>query len=412
MKLYRHLRIPFAPMSFTFSFGASPASVTRQQGPMPSFLYSGFKNRRSLNMELPDKSFLKSITFILKVLWSYVILILAACYHVKVGHTRDPSHRVRQITFGEWCDHSWVYHTFFIELLLPMLCSIMTADYAAVRSIPAAEMLEYLFATFMYRHHTVQGGVSQVVATLTANMNAKQIHLGVTVKDLIPVFDGDKSRIKLVCEDRKSSTERHLLYDHIIFASQASQSAKMLRQLCDHLDRNDSQSYLEHCEEQISQLSKFCYVQSTVICHTDVSILAPRKKAWRELNFVRPIHIGTDDPTYTMATHVIYQEPDYVFMQTTNPLPWLVPREDTWISKSEFERFVLTIPGREARRTFFDFEVSNGKDTRQPKLGILQGSGPESLWETKMPSIWFCGSWSYGVPLLEGTVCVHLFQVA
>lgn len=410
VKLYRHLHIPFAPMSFSFSFGASPASKTRQQGPLPSILYSGLTTRRAFRLQLPGKTFLQYIYYIFKILWSYPILNVVAWYHVKSGHTRDPKHRISKITFGEWCDSSLVYHSFFVELLLPMLCSIMTADCATVRSIPAAEMLNYLVATLFYRHFTVKGGVSQVVAALSANMKADHIHLNMVVKDMIPITEGDKTGIELVCENKKTGMESHLHYDHIIFASQAPQTAAMLRQLCGHLDRDVSRSYLEHCEEQINQLSKLRYEQSTVVCHTDVSILAPEKEAWRDLNFIRPIHTANDDPTYTMATHVIYQTPDSVFMQTTNPLPWLFPHENTWVSKSDFERFVLTLSGREARRSFFDFEVANGKYTMHPKLGILQGLDSKCLWDMKMPSIWFCGSWSYGVPLLEGTVVFHLLS--
>lgn len=341
---------------------------------------------------------------VLKIAWSYFALIVAAWYHVRTGHTRDPAHRIRKITFGEWCDNSWVFRSFLTELLLPMLCSIMTANCEAVRSIPAAEMLDYLIATLLYKHFTVQGGVSRVVVALTANLNTDQIHLGVVVKDVVPETNDGKTRIILVCEYKDTGKVMHFHYDHVIFASQASQTAKMLKQLCEHMEQDELQFSLAHCQEQVKQLSKLHYEPSTVVCHNDVSILAPEASAWRGLNFVRPIHTKANDPTFTMATHIICQTPDSVVMQTTNPLPWLFPREDTWISKSEFERFVLTLSGREARRTFFDFEVSKDKDTKLAKLGPLQGVHSKSLWEAKFPGIWFCGSWSYGVPLLEGTV--------
>lgn len=348
---------------------------------------------------------------IFKISWSYLVVNMAAWYHVHLGHTRDPDHYIRKINFGQWCDESWVLSSFLAELLIPMLCSIMTADYETVRAIPAAEMLDYIVATFSNQHYTVQGGVSQVVEALTSNMKPEQIHLGLTVKDLIPLSEGQKTRVHLVCEHKISGKEKHLIYDHIIFASQASQTARMLQQFCDHLHGHMSELPVAPYQETVSQLNKLCYKQSTVVCHTDASVIAPRKEAWRDLNFIRAIPRESTDATYTMATHIICQKDASVVMQTTNPLPWLFPNESTWISKSDFERFVLTLSGCEARRAFFDYEMSHGKYTKHPKLGPLQGVGPVNLREASMPGIWLCGSWSYGVPLLEGTVVIINFRL-
>ena len=94
-----------------------------------------------------------------------------------------------------------------------------------------------------------------------------------------------------------------------------------------------------------------------------------------------------------MATHVIHRSPAQVVMQTTNPLPQLFPAADKTIRQSTFDRFVLTLEGRQAREHFFQ------RRGKRRALGPLQGS-PDGGGG----GVWFTGSWSYGVPLLEGCV--------
>ena len=84
-----------------------------------------------------------------------------------MGHTQNMEHRIYKRTFGKWCDSIWIHRSFVEELLIPLFCSIMTANVNSVRSMPAAEVLDYVARTFLYDHYTVQGGVSQVVDGLS-----------------------------------------------------------------------------------------------------------------------------------------------------------------------------------------------------------------------------------------------------
>lgn len=343
------------------------------------------------------------LCFVLSILWSYAVLNVLVWYHVGMGHTRNASHRVSQQTFGEWLDHAGLRYAFVKDLLLPLFSSIMTTDVNTVRDIPAAEVLEYIRYTFFYDHYTVQGGVSQVVAKLAAPLCPENIHLNTSITDIVPIETEGRHQIKLRHHQGPSTQE--LVFDHVIFATQATQASKMIQQYVDHLARTPfsttTKALHDRALEQASELRKLVYKPSTVVCHTDTSVLAPEKKDWRDLNLVTPLPTSGDGPGFTMATHIVWQSGDMTVMQSTNPLPWLLPSENKRISFSRFERFVLTMAGKSARTSFFISPSSRSNSIHALQLGPLQGPCLAADG-SQLPGFWFSGSWSYGVPLLEG----------
>ena len=413
--LYRHLGIPFAPASFSFSFGRAPESKVRVHGTEPDFLYSGLTNK---GRKFIRRGSFASPFFVLTTVWSYLVILFMAYYHTAMGHTQNMEHKIYKRTFGEWCDSIWIHRSFVGELLIPLFCSIMTANVDAVRSMPAAEVLDYVARTFLYDHYTVQGGVSQVVDGLSFYLSPSQKRVGVTITDVFPQHVNDKRQFGLRFTTADGE-QMEATFDHIVFASQATQTARMLEMYYHHLSRSSgnflSSPHSQRCRQQLESLRRMRYEKSTVVCHTDTTILPPKQEHWRDLNLVSPLHPHSPDASFTMATHIIWRTSDEVVMQTTNPLPYLFPLEHTWISKSTFERFVLTLQGRDARQSFF---LTRGAKHGRPTsvLGPLQGP-PEapvhvhSQREACAPfrsegGFWFCGSWSYGVPLLEGAFLV------
>ena len=140
-----------------------------------------------------------------------------------------------------------------------------------------------------------------------------------------------------------------------------------------------------------------------------------------------------------MATHVIaidFPSPDgpQLLMQTTNALSSMTPRAETVLSVSHFQRAVLTLQGKDAQRGLFQWtrtapkvdgrKVGRRKQIRHIlshanpfgtrwflQLGELQGAAAPVIASdasgkgTKANAqIWACGSWSPGIPLLEGCV--------
>lgn len=372
--LYKHLRIEFDPQSFSFSFAHKTDDA--RSGPVPDFLYRG---RRNKGPRCTRRGSMARPLFWVTTIWSYIVIVLLAWFHTACGYT---SHRR---TLGEWCDSIWIAQSFVDELLYPMLSSIMTADFTAVRAMPAREVLEYVAHTFLYRHYRVRGGVSRVVHALTDHLPADRVRVGATITDVFPV-DAHRIGVQYMASD---GSKDEAVYDHLVFASQATQTAMMLQWYHDHMQPSTRALF---CAQQLAQLRLLCYKKSTVVCHTDTNLLPPDEADWRDLNFVTPTFMEEQD-TYTMATHVVHRSPSQVVMQTTNPLSHLFPATDKTISQSTFDRFVLSLEGRQAREHFFQ------KHGTRQTLGSLQGS-PDGGGG----GIWFTGSWSYGLPLLEGCV--------
>lgn len=126
----------------------------------------------------------------------------------------------------------------------------------------------------------------------------------------------------------------------------------------------------------------------------------------------------------TMATHVVcrLRQKGQMLLQTTNPLLAAMPRSEDILSTSRFQRAMtpskLQLSGLfDWRRTgslWGTFRRSKTSSWREQALSIAYAVMPASKWEMaagdlqggheEMPGIWFCGSYSCGIPLLEGCV--------
>lgn len=346
----------------------------------------------------------------LRIAMSYVLLNMLAMYHSYFQHTTNPDHTLSQLTFQAWCRQTCLSRRFTDDLLFPLFASIMTTDLKAVEQLPAAEMLEYIARTFLSLHYTVDGGVQLVVQALAKPMPADHIHLSTTIVDLVPHQGEDGVRRVVVRAETQDGSVLDLApYDHLVFATQCTQTAQLLGLYERHLGPVHDVD-LARCQQVRETLTQMRYEQSTVVCHTDTTILPADRALWRDLNLVSA-DVTVPPPRYTMATHIVCRgdASSQTVMQTTNPLTWLFPDPDCIIRTSMFERFVLTLTGRNARRAFFR-HAHGRRDAdayqnarRQLRLGPLQGRPTSKADTQQLPGIWLTGSWSFGVPLLEGT---------
>ena len=378
-RLYHHLGIDFKPTNFSFSFalGSGP------QVPVPSFVYDGRMRSRRFHFPTAKKNACSAFWDAFLISASYVMLIVLAMYHSWRGNTRNNSHRLARVTFGEWASASALSDVFICALLLPMMSSVLTANMDAVANTPANEMLEYVARSFLSEHFTVANGVQNVVTRLTAPVPKENIHLGVNI-DAISI-EGPTVTIHT---SGTGGDDVHEGYTHVVFATPTPVSASMISQLYEPLPFDDLRRRLADMHHQLQQLR---YVTSTVVVHSDKRVLPPAAQLWRDLNFVSPCipssPMGVE--AATMASHIVWRKDERVLVQTTNPLPELMPEQQHTASRSEFPRFVLSVESNAARKSFF----CDGS------LGKLQGSlGP------KCPAVYVCGSWTAGIPLLEGCV--------
>ncbi|WFD44147.1 hypothetical protein MPSI1_002813 [Malassezia psittaci] len=416
IQLYRSLGIEFTRSKFSFAFSSLPlmeGSPQLEHGPNPEILYNGRSDGRGLSVypeEMSLRSRFRAAFYLLTIILSYILLNILAIFHSKRQHTTNYSSSLSQLTFREWYEKTWISQRFLGDMLCPLLSSVMTTNLKTIDSLPAAELLEYIARSFLSKHYTVENGVQNVVRALVQRVPADHIHLGATILDLVPETDVHGTQRIRVRAEKQDGCELDLpAYEHVIFATQCTQSARLIQQYSAHLGNDQRQDQLR-CQAMIEQLSEMQYEKSTVVCHTDTKILPKNPNWWRDLNFVSPKQ-GEKSSRYTMASHILRrgQKEATTFMQTTNPLHSLYPDPQTWISNSTFERFILTLRGDKARRHFFQ-RTSNkvncrarNKDHSVLNLGPLQGRPASSHnGDQPYPGLWLTGSWSFGVPLLEG----------
>lgn len=356
---------------------------------------------------------------------------------------------------------AFIKSRFLQHLLVPLFSAMMTAQASSVLACPVAELMDYVSLTFGRSHYVVAAGVKEVEKTLTRNLGEDQIHVdcAVTKVQLVPPKSADKSsrHTITIVVDEKGQTRTYEGFDHVILATQANQSSIFVESYLESSEQLGKERLRK--QELLTQLKRFTYEDAWVVNHTDRSLLPRDESDWRDLNLISPMaadvshkqrKLGSNgkahaangygsaksSDTRTMASHLLFRPSTpsstirkvadqqalspqakpagaEVLIQTTNPLAHLSPREDTILSTSHFQRAVCSLSSKSGQKGLFEW-VSRGsggssswlrvKEQWTLKLGHLQGRLADHDEETVLPGIWLCGSWSPGIPLLEGCV--------
>lgn len=261
--------------------------------------------------------------------------------------TRD----LDKITFGEYLISLGLSYDFRERFLIPAYAGICTCSNESVRNYPASIIVDYLTSGLvMSAMKRVRLGTKQVVERLSANID--HIHL------LTPVASVTRDDTGVTLTTSKGDKAR---FDHVVFATQANHTRKILADITPQ-------------EEHI--LSCFKYEPNRVVMHTDIG-LAPKKRSWwSPVNFL--LKEGADAPMASIWMNCVHSSmnADIPIFQTWHPL--IEPKPETVISDASFERPVVTM---ESLAAIDDLaKIQEERDRR----------------------VWFCGSYAYrGIPLLE-----------
>lgn len=446
---------------------ASQSKASPSRVPSPSFIYEGSSGLRGLSVpsslrrewHRPQPSgnpLRKAVRLTLDygsyvadaavLFLGYLYLVIVALYHHYSGHTRDPRHPIATQSLEEYLcpSDTNIMGCFVQRLLVPLFSAMMTVQASSVLSSPVAEVLDYVALTFGRSHLTVATGVSQVEQKIAEPLQDDKIHIDCRVAGLRREESG---RITVTVENGDGETEDHLGFDHVILATQANQSAVFVESFLQTLPTPN-----ERLRELADQLRRFKYEDSQVVNHSDVSLLPTDPADWRDLSLITPTSQDLDNSaistpssspstpveaelvrgegiagspvhpkstlvanTHTMACHLLDRRDRHnVLVQTTNPLAELYPRPETVLSVSHFERAVLTLEGKAAQRGLFEWKqkrtAASSSSSASSPLRSIQPWLWRDQWELQLGAlqghggIWTCGSWSPGIPLLEGCV--------
>lgn len=430
MRLYRKLSIAIRPNNFTFSFSSN------LQDHSPFLLYNGHSGLKGIS--LPDCIRRKAYTFqsgityirlISLVIISYLFLLALSLFHYTLGHLYDPAHHLSRETLQSWlARHPRLFSSVFNDAVLyPLFSAMTTSSLEQVQQIPTSEVLLYIATTFMRSHYTVTKGVRQIQHRLIEKIPAENLHLSISVLmvrfgdyqqgeeiDHVPRTPLEKNKIRLItCHSH--TQEQHVFsdFDHVIFATPASRSALILNDTIDDLDQIQDDAFnksrIQSLQDVKRELERIRYENSTVINHTDESLMPPSRRDWRDLNLITSTFQlyniegkNKKKSDHTMATHACHQLKDgrYAF-QTTNTL--ITPDPASILSMSTFPR-ALTTPKQKIEGLFCWRRSSPSKHIFQhfvwPQWQLELGE----LQKHSNTNLFFCGSYSQGIPLLEGCV--------
>ncbi len=254
-----------------------------------------------------------------------------------------------------------------------------------------------------------------VVAHLTENL--EHFHLASPIVSIKP--DPQDTRCVTITCLSDGKAEEHSGFHHVVMATQASGAVPILDTYLEALGTRFDHRKAE-ISKQLQCLKTFEYLPTTVVNHTDGSLLPDNKDDIRDLNLITlvpdtDITEGKENsplcvsPSYTMATHILptpkyYPVNQPTVYQTTNPI--IPPKKDSILSVARLERAVVTMDSKRALKSLCVegpakwWQCPYQAETR---LGELQGA--LSMTEPNAPGIWICGSYAHlGIPLLEGCV--------
>lgn len=366
--------------------------------------------------------------------------------------------------------------TFLQQVVVPLFSAMMTAQGDSVLHAPVAEVMDYVALTFGRSHFTVAAGVLEVEQRISQPLQPEQIHTNCLVKRLQRT--GDSISIEV---EEEGADLTYNKFDHIVLATQANQSAEFVETLLGDQNHGASPQLSRMAQQLRSftyeDSQVITHTDRRLLPHSpsdwrDLNLISPPSTSTNEAScrsYTSSVQSGSGSGsgtssgrsspqsveallvrgegltrthsnaslwdskstlaanTHTMASHRLRypiatadkeeEEEESVLIQTTNPLSTLLPRPDTVLSVSNFERAVLTLAGKEAQRGLFDWRPQRrrgstfgGGSGGHHRHRLLARLLPKERWQLQVGAlqgasgVWVCGSWSTGIPLLEACV--------
>ncbi|KAH9177027.1 hypothetical protein EDB89DRAFT_2204805 [Lactarius sanguifluus] len=434
---YTRLGVLFRRSNYSYSFSFLDALPHRteesEKEPVhqaafaihPTLIYNGASGRAGISAPtvlkqvyttLPHRTFQRAraqLAFLFAFAFSLATLVF---FFLRLQFLASPWLRgksAEELSWAEWTermaprgplarmaglDARW--RAFVQDVCVPLFSAVCTAPREDVEEHPAEEFLDYIWKTFLTHHYVVSHGMCDVVARLSSQIPASQIHVGAPATALLPDPHAP-GRVMIAC-GAGDSPALHAGFDHVILATQANHAAPLVAAYARALEEQRAVGAAACASRLSACLSQFEYRTTVVVNHTDDCLLPANHSDRRDLNLVSSSwQVGCFlPPTYTMATHILPRPtgraPGVAVLQTTNPT--VAPRHGSVLSVARLERALVTRTSKAAVRS-----LCAEKDDRV-NVGALQGAARREHGSSAA-GIWVVGSYAHsGIPLLEGCV--------
>ncbi|KAF8973376.1 hypothetical protein BGZ46_009967 [Entomortierella lignicola] len=228
----------------------------------------------------------------------YVRMLITAKEFMSKGRMMDigkhPIERGngRVVTLREFLEDGGYSHD-FSSYFVPRIASICTCSFERMMEYPACVVLECIARCMPFGRMKAlpSSGLQNIIDKLSDECGT--VHYNTTIKHV-------HSEEESVVLTDSFGVQR--IFDHVIFATPANQTATVLAGQNDKSQQDYDNEYtmtsssasLESLKPehpfypQIKTLLKFPYERTRVICHTDTSFLPKDPSHWRSLNIAKP----------------------------------------------------------------------------------------------------------------------------
>eukprot|EP01134_Creolimax_fragrantissima_P002920 CFRG2920T1 len=342
--LYKHLEIKLyvADSSSTLAWRPETENTAESLG-KPYFRYSNNIRGTASSSQFDTKSCRQASSY--RIIWELVWLCIIGSLDYYRGVLKDS-------TIGDYLEKKKYSPAFVNGFLIAYLSVICTCSHTSALAYPAEVVFEYFLPATLSSNgvYRVSEGVRSAIAALTVNI--KSFFYNSNVTKLERLANG-----KWAIHDNLNGENS---YDHVIIATDAHPAASILSEI----------------NPKLSKLLKTIKVErSETVVHTDESFMPVDRSLWSSMNLQTTTRTADNESEVTAWINSLQPMTDQrdVF-QTWNPSKQ--PREETVISRSFFDRPVVTL---ETENVLHELAQVQGQD-----------------------NIWVCGAYSVsGVPLLE-----------
>ena len=261
----------------------------------------------------------------------------------------ESNQNIQQITLAEFIDNLNLSDYFKNFYLFPMAGAIWSCPVELIKQYPAKTFLQFFYnhglltITKQPQWYTVAGGSCEYVKKITSSFNDK-IKLGCSI------IKSQKQGKKILLTDNTNQTYE---FDHVIFASHADQTYKIIQ------DKSPA-------EESI--LSKIKYSHNTAVLHKDSQQMPLKKSAWASWVYLSRQVEQKVSLSYWM-NNLQQIDNQYPLFVTLNPIEEI--KQQDIFGTYDYEHPI------------FDLDAIKA----QQQLPSIQGQR----------NIWFCGAWTrYG----------------
>ncbi|KAJ3160197.1 hypothetical protein HDU86_001033 [Geranomyces michiganensis] len=406
--LYDYLNIKTHVADNSISFSSYKHAAAAASPPTPYFSFSCYRIpfiETVLSYPNLFSAGVSPVTALMTVL-GYLHFLLIVKYLSWTGTMRET---LRGVTLDEFWKRYSIRREFVHGAFVPLFCGVCTCDLDTLGQFPAVAILEYVCRAMPFGKmsfvtpgvQTVCDALSKPVEKVFLNTTVTSVHAAAASDARLPTppLEHPTAPAPSTIVETSDGEQRH--YDEVIFATQASHAAKILRG-----SRGGGAEAQK--EQQCDLLERFEYVKTLVTCHTDEALMPADRSLWRCMNFFTHVEKtiapppGRERPAgptirgkptpgfpyetratptcshyFNMSDNTLSTTRGTQYIQTTNP--YTLPDPQKTISTSWFDRVVVTADSARAVE----------------ELHTVQG----------LNHVWFVGSWAWeGIPLLEGCV--------